>query len=443
MLLGLVFLGLGVVGLKHLLLTSKWMLSEHVLQRATQAAVMSAGHYQARVLNTHALLNRTQMAHQVAMAHLITVASALHHGQQMSIQAKRHNPPLYLIGAFFGPGHGAAYAASKMMMPPRSSGALNRLKQAFQAHDALIGRQIEANRQRLQLELNTQTRQVIYQTLAMNLNNTFTQHEPIGLSIPHVTVSIDQAGLTSDALVRDKNLTIWQPWFQAVMGQHDYLSPRHDTFRNHWIINPKCPHVRHALRRQGQTTVLAQGVYEARDSLSFHAMRKLFPVGCYLREYPMGWADVTSDSAAQATGARAPRRFNKMTFRQWASQAVNQVGWLIGLPRNNLAQSWASSQTQRWRSNPIPEPILIKQDAQAPFHISITVKQDQAWFAQSNSRVAWFTLGLNQISKGLSPKHLMASAGAEVYFEGYPLTRASVHERPNVFEPFWQAKRVH
>jgi hypothetical protein len=170
MLLGLLMLAMSIMALQHMILITKWVLSQHLLNRAAQAAVLSGAHYQARVLNTHALINRTQMAHQVAMAHLITVASALHQAQQMQIQVRRNNPPLYLIGAFFGAHHAAAYAAANLAVPAQSSGALRHLKLAFQSHDAIIQKQLKSQRELLLKELDNQTQYVIHNTLMKNLN---------------------------------------------------------------------------------------------------------------------------------------------------------------------------------------------------------------------------------------------------------------------------------
>lgn len=447
MLLGLLMLAMSVMALQHMVLITKWVLSQHLLNRAAQAAVLSGAHYQARVLNTHALINRTQMAHQVAMAHLITVASALHQAQQMQIQVRRNNPPLYLIGAFFGPHHAAAYAAAKLLVPTQSSGALRHLKLAFHSHDAIIQKQLKRQRELLINELDNQTQHVIQNTLMQNLKRDGFQASIFSLFNVNfdktIQLKVTQNGVTSQDVLKDENLNQWQPWLDQVIGRHDYLKPRNDSVRNFWVIDPKCPHVQHALRRQGETKIHASGYYEATDSLSFHARRKVHPVICYLREYPMGWAKVSTESSNLVFDKKqgAPRRFNQSTFRQWAQGAINNVGWLVGIPRNSLASAWASRQRQTWQAHDTPEPATLK-NANKPFTLSINVELDQDWFAKPLSRVHWHTLGLSRLSKKMGPKRLFTQASAQVYFS--KINESDQHNRTPSFlyQSFWQAKRI-
>lgn len=446
MVIGLLLVATSVMSFQHMMLITKWVLSQHILDRATQAAVLSGAHYQARVLNTHALINRTQMAHQVAMAHLITVASALHQAQQMQIQVRRNNPPLYLIGAFFGPHHGAAYAAAKLAVPAQSSGALRHLKQAFHSHDAIVQQQLKKQREMLKHEIDTQTHYVIQNTLMQNLKRDDLQgslSSMLNLNVDStVQINFSKKGVLSQDITIDKNLTQWQPWFDHIIGRHDYLKPRNDSVRNFWVIDPKCPHVQHALRRQGETTVDASGFYEATDSLSFHARRKIHPVVCYLREYPMGWAKVSTEASNLIIDNQAaPRRFNQGTFRQWAQGAINNVGWLVGIPRNNLATGWASGQRQTWRAHNTPKPAILKNPNQ-PFVLTISVKLDHDWFVKPESRVQWHTLGLSQLSSRLSPKRLTTHASAQIYFSQMSESNQHTQFEPSLFQSFWQAKRI-
>jgi len=447
MLLGLLMLAVSVMASQHMILITKWVFSQHILNRATQAAVLSGAHYQARVLNAHALINRTQMAHQVAMAHLITVASALHQAQQMQIQVKRNNPPLFLIGAFFGPHHAAAYAAAKLAVPAQSSGALRNLKQAFHGHDAIVQHQLKKQREILLNEIEIQTQHIIQNTLMQNLKSDGLQTSIFSLFNVSfdtaILLKMTQKGVTQQDISKDTKLTQWQAWLDHIIGRYDYLKPRNDSVRNFWVMDPKCPHVQHALRRQGETTVHASGFYEATDSLSFHARRKVHPVICYLREYPMGWAKVSTEASNLVVNINntAPRRFNKGTFRQWAQGAINNIGWLVGIPRNTLATAWASRQRQIWQAHETPEPAILKKPNQ-PFVLSISVKLDHDWFVQPSSRVHWHTLGLSQLSNRLSPKRLSNQASAQVYFSQIDEPDQRNRFKPSLFQSFWQAKRI-
>lgn len=63
------------------------------LTHAADAAAYSGALEQARVLNAIAYVNRTQIAHQVAMAHLVTLAASAQYGRALHAQRTRGNPP--------------------------------------------------------------------------------------------------------------------------------------------------------------------------------------------------------------------------------------------------------------------------------------------------------------------------------------------------------------
>ncbi|MCD8516368.1 MAG: hypothetical protein LRY61_03685 [Burkholderiaceae bacterium] len=66
--LAIVIACVAAIAWQHRLSLSQLFLAQHVLQRSTAAASLAASQHHARLLNAHAFLNRTVMAHQVAMA---------------------------------------------------------------------------------------------------------------------------------------------------------------------------------------------------------------------------------------------------------------------------------------------------------------------------------------------------------------------------------------
>src|SRR5690606_21763523 len=76
---------------------------------------------------------------------------------------------------------------------------------------------------------------------------------------------------------------------QDAAGRYPFLGPRNDTVRNGWPVSARCPHLRHELRRLGATSLSAQGQWQSHDTESYHALRSNRWIGCYYREYPMGW----------------------------------------------------------------------------------------------------------------------------------------------------------
>ena len=79
---------------------------------ALDAAAYSGALVQARALNMLSYIHRAQAAHQVAMAHLVTLGSWAHFAGTEALRASMGNPPAYVIGMHFGPEHAAAYLAA-------------------------------------------------------------------------------------------------------------------------------------------------------------------------------------------------------------------------------------------------------------------------------------------------------------------------------------------
>ena len=71
------------------------------LTHAADAAAYSGALAQARTFNLLAYINRVQVGHQVAMAHLVTMGSWAQFGNAQAQQAGRGNPPVSLISMFF------------------------------------------------------------------------------------------------------------------------------------------------------------------------------------------------------------------------------------------------------------------------------------------------------------------------------------------------------
>ena len=87
--------------------------SRSSLTHAADAAAYSGALEQARQLNFLAYVNRTQIAHQVAMAHLVTLGAGAQYLRTLAGQRNRNNPPMALISMLFGPDAGLAYAMAR------------------------------------------------------------------------------------------------------------------------------------------------------------------------------------------------------------------------------------------------------------------------------------------------------------------------------------------
>src|SRR5690606_39193249 len=122
--------GLGLVALYNVGQTAAARVR---LTHAADAAAYSGALQQARALNLLAYINRAQVAHQVAMAHLVTLASWAQFGQAQSTRRTQGNPPASLISMLFGSAAGAAYARSSS-----TGDAVPGLARAFQQHDHVV-----------------------------------------------------------------------------------------------------------------------------------------------------------------------------------------------------------------------------------------------------------------------------------------------------------------
>jgi hypothetical protein len=416
------------------------------LLRATDAAVYSAAVAQARALNLQAYLNRAQLAQQIAMAHLITMASAERYRATLARQASRFNPPASLIGMLFGPQYAAAYVAAK------AGGlgdqvALAQLSMAFHRHDEVIHRVIEQVRGEQIKRLSSHRQHVLEQVLVKNVGAS-------GSSLTGTTLA--ELGLEASITVDDlpgfisrfsSAEAVWQALLKRVSKQYGFLNDRHHTTRNVWAVNLRCPHKRHELRRKGSTRLGANGVWSAQDHQSFHALRYNRVIGCYQREYPMGWALVNSapSSRAQPNAQRAnetePQNFAKEAFWRWVNQQP-KGGWnIFSGGDNHLARRWASSSEIRWTTQGMPSFTALTSKHKNSIRLAIAVKQQGRQIQRGNELEekrfgGRFTLGPPERAHAL-----FAEAAAQADFAP-PQTNGNASAPPNLFQPFWRARLI-
>ena len=416
------------------------------LLRATDAAVYSAAVAQARALNLHAYLNRAQLAQQVAMAHLITMASAERYRATLARQASRFNPPASLIGMLFGPQYAAAYLAAK------AGGlgdqvALAQLSEAFGRHDDVIHRVIEQVRGEQMKRLSRHRQQVLSEVLVQNVGASGSSMvgktlAELGLKVS-VTVD-DLPGFISRFSSAEAN---WQALLKRVSKQYGFLNDRHHTTRNIWAVNLRCPHKRHELRRKGSTRLGANGSWSVQDHQSFHALRYNRVIGCYQREYPMGWALVNSapSSRAQPDLQRAtdtePQNFAKESFWRWVNQQPNG-GWnIFSGGDNHLARRWASVSEIRWTTKSMPSFTALTSKHQESIRLAIAVIQQSSLTHMGDAIEEKRFGGRFTLSSPERTQALHAEAAAQTAFAP-PQTRGNATAPPNLFQPFWRARLI-
>ena len=447
--LGMLLLAAGGVVWLHMYNGGQVVAARSQLTHAADAVAYSGALLDARTLNMHAYINRAQVAHQIAMGHLATMASWAQLGDAQAGQAMRGNPPAALIGMLFGPSHGTAYASARAALGLKvSTYETGVLAQAYAHHERTVHDVLAAASTALLAAMPRVRLEAMQQVLAANYrspNQALASAQSI-LSRAGLSLQVDDRG--SDAVVQNQV----QPGQglralidQAVAG-YAFLGPRNHTARNPWIVSSRCPHLRHELRRRGQTRLGDDGTWQSGDSESFHALRSNRWIGCYYREYPMGWGLQYPDHVAKADGyddvVDPPDDFSREAFWRWAQA---HTGWdLLGGRSNPLADSRAAAGAVRWRTRGLPRyAALSARRADAGTVLNVVVRQRAASLSTTDaaSRVRVGT-GLFAY-RGLSDDQAVTvTSAAQTYFVR-PEGRADGRtELASLFHPYWQARLV-
>ncbi|MGB3425526.1 MAG: hypothetical protein WBF84_07360 [Castellaniella sp.] len=373
------------------------------------AAAYSGALVQARTLNFLAYLNRARMAHQVAMAHLVTLGSWAHYAGMESRRLAQGNPPAHLIGLLFGADHGRAYLAAAgavgLEAQARAEGTLG---QAYATHERFV-HELSADLSRV---LARDLPQARLEAMRAVLAGHYPEHRDLR---PMVT---DDAwpGLlrrhAPDAPLFD--------WTRRLAGLYPFLDPRDHTARNPWPVSARCPQLRHELRRRGGTALDESGRWQAGDTQSFHAVRSNRWIGCYYREYAMGWAWMPAQ-AGQAMDAdhvdAPPEDFADQDFWRWVRAATQ---WdLVGGRDNPLANSYALRDRQAWASRGLGDYLDIAAgtgpDAASGFVVRLELPD-------------------------ASGRPIRARSAAESLFSRPGRRADGLDETPSLFHPYWHAR---
>ena len=372
---------------------------------STDMAAYSAALVQARALNYMAYLNRAYVAHHLATAHMLSLASWGNFAAQEAIQLGRRNPPASVISMMFGPPHGIAYRQAADARALRLNGHLEApLVQALTAHQRYSNHTFLALQQALVHHFNSEARQAAHLVLAENMG-----HKALGDGVDvQIELSLEKPfnTLAINSFVAD--------WLHSTSQQYEFLKPRNRTAYNWWSVSKRCPHLRHQLRRRGRTTLDRDGRWASADTQSYHALRSNRWILCYYREYEMGWAWIPTTNTQiidAPTVDSPPENFSNQAFWRWV-EAVGKWDIHTGVS-NPMASSRARAQRMR-----LPGSRLVP----------VTVLKEQ---------VEAVSVALQVSNKTLSP-NIHTYAAAQAYF-AHPDFR---NEKSNVFNPYWQARLV-
>lgn len=409
--LGLLLLGVLATAFMHYAAVSRLTGVKAGQLHALDAAVYSGALVQARAMNMLAHVNRAQLGHQVAMAHLTALGAWAGFGATQASRLAQGNPPAHLIGMLFGVPHGQAYLASAPAAGLQAD--VSALQQAHAQHDHVVHSVLQTVQQHIVQGLAPARRQAIEAVLARH-DGIDAGHLGSGLQILH-----DQwPGYLRQHSGRD----YLAPFLRRVMRAYPFLSPRNHTARNTWAVSARCPWLRHQLRRRGETRLDAQGRWQSIDTQSYHALRSNRWVGCYYREYAMAWAWVPegSDTALDAPHvSQPPDDFASQDFWRWVQEFTD---WDMHAGSDNpLANSFARRETVTWGHLGLGR-IFDVEDSRRGQPVGFQAR-----------------LRLPDASGRLITTH----SAAETYFVEPPAhapRQTSLATRAHVFLPYWQAR---
>lgn len=407
-------LGMLLAGVAVVVLVRYFAVGQVVAAKARQLHVLDAAAYsgaltQARALNMLAYINRAQVGHQVAMAHVVTLASWASLGGHEARQLAGGNPPAYLIAMMFGPQHGAAYLTARRAAGfELLAGSSGELGQAYAAHDDTV-RQVLGTVQDDVVGGLPQARWKAMQAV-------------LGANYPDASAGAFDLVLDHDnwpGYVQVYSGQKLRPLVQGVAQLYDFLSPRDYTASNPWAVDARCPQLRHQLRRRGSTQLDAAGRWQSIDTQSYHALRSNKWIGCYYREYAMGWGwipSAASQSMADPHVENPPDDFSAQDFWRWVKDATD---WdIVSGSDNPLANSKAAASRQRWQGGGLP----------AYFDIAGPGSENALRF------------GVTLRHPGPQGLTVTTGSAAETFFDRPEVRPDGLTESANLFHPYWQAR---
>jgi len=421
--------GLALFALHHLGQTAQ---ARARLTHAADAAAYSGAVLQARHLNYLAYANRTQVAHQIAMAHLVTLAASAQQAATMQARHGRAHPPAGLIAMLFGPSLALAYGSAR-----EQPGALARLASAFALHDRAAQVVVEAEARRAQLDLPRAREQRVREVIEANLGPGST-HGSVALH----WLSDGWPGFVYAA--RSQVGGFLRQTVHRAAGRYGFLQRRDFTRRNAWPVSYRCPLRRHELRRRGFSWLDMDGRWGALDTQSFHALRSNRWIGCYYREYAMGWGATQGRNAKPPPGTdyveNPPADFSQEDFWRWVAHTTS---WDIFSGKTNpLANSFAMFSAARWKSAGLP-PYREVQAARHAHALRFAVALKQRSGAPSPSVAAGVPhgiLGQIRLAVSASAPAVTVTSAAETYFSRPGPRSDGKDELASLFRPYWQAR---
>lgn len=408
------------------------------LIHAADAAAYSGALEQARQMNFLAYANRTQIAHQIAMAHLVTLGASLSFAHTLADQRGRNNPPARLLSTLFGRDIGLAYGAARA-----APGAQAALMRAYAEHDRVVHQVLEAGAASAVAELPAARDRLMRAVLRENYSAAGaaprTGSARAAADMPTIRLLSDgwpqflqrRAALPGSAL---------RSAVEQAVGRYGFLAGRDATRVSSATVNAQCPLARHQLRRRGATWLGADGRWGAVDTQSFHSQRFNRWAGCYYREYAMGWGVVSAPGSTGPDGLEydenPPDNFTSQDFWHWVRRSTT---WDVrGGTGNPLANSRAIAQLRPWPGSGLPGYYEVA-SARGAEHLRFAVAVSAARGGLGHVDFAAPVRTPRGASAGPGA-WLRVTSAAETYFARPEPHPGDPEEPPTLFLPYWQAR---
>lgn len=409
--LGMLLAGVAIVVFVRYFVVGQVVAAKVRQVHALDAVAYSGALIQARVLNMLAYMNRAQVGHQVAMAHLVTLGSWASMGGTQARQLSGANPPSHLITMMFGDQHGAAYrAASRAAGLERLAGTHDELARAYASHDHVVHAVFASAQEAIVSTLPEVRLAAMQAVLARN----YVDHR----SPEAFRLSVDYDNWPGYVQRHSAQRSL-RPFIESVAQRYGFLAARNHTEVNAWLVDGRCPASRHQLRRRGVTELDPFGRWQSIDTQSFHALRSNRWIGCYFREYAMGWGWVPSPLSPIVPGSHVddpPDDFSAQDFWRWVQESTD---WDIFTgDANPLANSRAAVSRPQWSGRGLP--------------IYVDMADDRAQVA--------LRFGLSLQGPGPDGVTINTHNAAETFFSRPEPRSDARNEAPNLFHPYWQAR---
>lgn len=438
--LGMAVAAVGVASLVVLYNVGQTVEARSRLTHAADAAAYSGALLQARALNAIAYVNRSQIAHQVAMAHLVTLGASAQFLDALQSQRRRGNPPAGLIAMLFGADVGAAYQGARA-----PSDAPTRLARAFAQHDRVVHQVLEIAARAIVRDLTSSRDRAMREVLAANYPASGQINPGHGLKASPLGLHLLTDGWPGfserQPATRKAGL---RPAIEAAVDRYGFLDRRNATRRNPWAVSARCPWLRHELRRRGSTWLGPDGHWGALDTQSYHALRSNRWIGCYFREYAMGWGTVQGEKSRAPDDVEfiedPPADFSQEDFWRWVEHATS---WNIFEGANNpMANSYAMTSVHRWPGGGLPayREVAPKRVAQSlRFAVGVSLPSAVVKTTDAGSTVSAPTGQFRYAALGRTSA-ITVSAAAETYFSRPDRRADGRQELATLFRPYWQAR---